>query len=348
MRIARSPARDSARYGCCKGQADLQANANIVLITLIHNPGAGDDDQPDGSALEALVRSCGHKVRYQSTRESTWSGVLDETVDLVAVAGGDGTVGRVAKKLIGRRIPVAPLPLGTANNISRTLGIAELALPEIIAGWRDGHLIRFDAGIAHGPWGTRYFIEGVGVGLFACAIPEADRNRTLASLSDAEAKVAYALDMLRRRLEDCPPHRIALTLDDVDFSGEYVLLEAMNMEFIGPNLYLAPQVLPDDGMLDVVLVTARDRDRLEESLASWQNGELRHPRLARRRASRVALEWTGYDVHFDDEAWPDGKADLPRPTRIELGVERDALAFLAPAGASPSAAIRRASGEAPS
>jgi diacylglycerol kinase (ATP) len=325
--------------------ADLRptvfGHANIVRVTLIHNPGAGDDEQPDGEALQALVRSCGHEVRYACASDGTWSAALDEPADIVAVAGGDGTVGRVAKKLLGRNVPVAPLPLGTANNISRTLGVAELPLGEIIAGWHNGNCIRFDAGVADGPWGSRYFVEGAGMGLFACAIPDAERNRRLASLRDAEAKVGYALKMLRERLDDCPAHRLELELDGRQMSGEYVLLEAMNMEFIGPNLYLAPQVHPSDGMLDVVLVTAEDRDRLEDSLVSWQDGVLTHPRLTRYRASRIALVWTGYDVHLDDEAWPDGEATHPQPGRIELTVERDALAFLAPAAANPPPATHR-------
>ena len=303
-----------------------------MRVTLIHNRGAGDDDQPDGEDLQALVRDAGHDVRYQSSDEDNWAAVLDEPADIVAVAGGDGTVGRIAKRLIGRDIPVAPLPLGTANNISKTLGLTELTLKEIVAGWSAGRRIAFDVGVAKGPWGTRYFVEGMGVGLFARSISIADENKTLASLKDADAKVAYALEMLRRRLTQCAPHALALTLDGRDMSAEYVLFEAMNMEFVGPNLYLAPEILPADGLLDVVLVTTAERDKLAASLADWKRGDLAHPELKRVRARRIALEWTGFEVHFDDEAWPPADTDPPALKTIEVSVEHDALAFL---GASP-------------
>src|SRR5262245_31057092 len=92
-----------------------------MRVTLIHNPGAGDDKQPSKGQLEALIREAGHDVRYQSVREQGWSKVLKKAADLIAVAGGDGTVGKVARRLIGRGIPIAVLPVGTANNISRTL-----------------------------------------------------------------------------------------------------------------------------------------------------------------------------------------------------------------------------------
>jgi diacylglycerol kinase family enzyme len=302
-----------------------------VRVTLIHNPGAGDDDQPSAEALQQLLLRHGHAVRYQSAGDKTWPAALDQPADLVAVAGGDGTVGRVAKKLIGRDMALAPLPLGTANNISRTLGLTELTLDEMVDSWHYGRRITFDIGVANGPWGTRYFVEAMGVGLFACAIPAADENKTLAKLKEADAKVAYAIGMLRERLRRCAPHPLQMTLDGRSFSGEYVLFEAMNMEFVGPNLYLAPDMRPDDGLLDVVLVTTSDRDKLHESLANWQEGDLHPPDLPRYRASRVDLEWSGFDVHLDDEAWPpEGSEQQPALDRIELKVERDALEFLAP------------------
>jgi diacylglycerol kinase family enzyme len=306
-------------------------DAKIVRVTLVHNAGAGDDDQPDGDALQAVVRKAGHDVRYQSCADDTWEAVLDAPADLVAVAGGDGTVGRVAKKLIGRDIPLAPLPLGTANNISKTLRLTELTLDEIVSGWDLGRRLTFDAGIAKGPWGSRYFIEAMGVGLFACAIPVADRNRTLATLTDADAKVSYALRMLRNRLADCAPQALELRVDGKDLSGSYVLFEAMNMEFVGPNLYLAPDIAPGDGMLDIVLVTGAEREELNASLATWQQGELEHPQLPRLRAREIDMKWSGFEVHFDDEPWPAGSDEPPALASIELRVERDALSFLAPA-----------------
>lgn len=301
-----------------------------MRVILLHNPGAGDDDQPDGKTLEAMVRAAGHDVVYQPAKDDSWTRVLEERADVVAVAGGDGTVGRVAKKLIGRDIPVAPLPFGTANNISKTLGLTELTLKEIIDGWGAARRVRFDAGVAKGPWGSRYFMEAFGVGLFARTISAADESETLAKLKDADAKVAYAQQMLKTRLTRCPPHALTLKLDGKDMSGEYVLFEAMNMEFVGPNLYLAPDILSADGLLDVVLVTTAEREQLKESLDNWKQGDLVHPELPRHRARKIELEWNGYEVHFDDEAWPADKEEPPQLTHIEITVEHDAISFLAP------------------
>ncbi len=292
---------------------------------------AGDQAQPQAAELVAIVHAAGHEVRYVSCASDDWQGALGESADLVAVAGGDGTVGRVAKALVGRNLPFTTLPLGTANNISRTLGLAETPLAQLAAGWSAARHVWFDVGVARGPWGMCHFVEGFGAGLFACTMRAADENRTLENLPEAQAKVAYALQMLRDRLGDCAAQALAVKLDGRDLSGDYVLAEAMNMQYVGPNLYLAPDCDLRDGLLDVVLVPFAQRGRLLRYLSEWQNGMLWPPDLPTYRGERLELEWTGYEVHIDDRVWPErGGAPVAARGRIEVTLQRDALRFLLP------------------
>lgn len=297
-------------------------------ITLVHQPDAGDATQPAGSELQQLIRAAGHDVRYVSAR-ADWQSGLGTATDLVVVAGGDGTVGRVAQALVGRPVPFTALPLGTANNISRTLGLADRPIPELIAGWAHAKIDRFDVGVALGPWGERYFIEGCGAGLFACTLPEADANATLTELAFAEARLAYALQMLRDRLTACPTQRLELRLDGRDVSGDYLLVEAMNMQYVGPNLYLAPACDLADGLLDVVFVPADARAELQRYLADWQNGREWPATLRMHRCARLEMRWTGYPLHIDDAVWPEsGTSAVPAGAWITLEVRREALQFL--------------------
>src|SRR5206468_8333217 len=122
-----------------------------MRVILIHNAKAGDERQPDGGRLLALVRSAGHDVRYQSVREDDWHLALEQPADLVAAAGGDGTVAKIARKLIGRPVPMAILPTGTANNVARTLRLSETRLEQLVAGWETADRLKFDVAIATGP-----------------------------------------------------------------------------------------------------------------------------------------------------------------------------------------------------
>ena len=255
-----------------------------------------------------------------------------EPAHLIAVAGGDGTVGSVAKRMAGREIPLAVLPMGTANNISRTLGLADIAIEDHILGWQAAPKVRFDVGVAKGPWGSTSFIEGLGVGLFAWTMPAADASPTLANLNQTDAKIAYALQMLKDRLQTCPAIEIKASLDGKDISGEYVLFEAMNMQYIGPNLYLAPDGNPGDGYLDVVMVTNAERAKLHHYLSSWQKGALRAADLPSCRGRHLQMEWTGYKVHIDDSLWPDDERSAPPPPGIiDVTLKAEALELCCPA-----------------
>jgi diacylglycerol kinase family enzyme len=73
--------------------------------------------------------------------------------------------------------------------------------------------------------------------------------------------VEAGLVRLREQALHAEPLEIAARLDGEDISGRYLMFEAINMPYIGPNLHLAQQSEPGDGHLDVLLVTDAERDR---------------------------------------------------------------------------------------
>ena len=75
-------------------------------------------------------------ISCKSSTRSFASKILESHADLVVAAGGDGTVATAARVLAGRKIPLAILPLGTANNIARSLN-SDGPLDTLVASW--GH-----------------------------------------------------------------------------------------------------------------------------------------------------------------------------------------------------------------
>ncbi len=300
-------------------------------VTLIHNPEAGDDRQHSAGQLEALLKEAGYKVRYQSSKENGWAKALKRSADIVAVAGGDGTVGKVARRLIGAGVPIGVLPVGTANNISKTLGIANLPVTQLIPAWENAYRLSFDAGIARGPWGERYFIESVGAGLLTNAIPKVERSKTLPQLPQTEVKLSYAQQLVREHIAETKAIDVKVTLDGQDLSGRYLLLEIMNMKYIGPNLFLAPNVARNSGDFDIVLVQEEHRELLHEHVKNWQDGKLFPPEFKTLRGRKLDLEWTGFRLHIDDKLWPIGGKKKPKtPATVEAQVVPDAVRFLIP------------------
>src|SRR5437899_2591860 len=185
------------------------AAAITVRITLIHNPTAGRQRRGEASKLVELLESAGHDVRYRSVKQPGWKRALKKKADLVVVSGGDGTVGKVARRMVGRGIPIAILPSGTANNIARTLGQVERPFEELVRSWENARHVKLDAGVASGPWGERYFIEGMGAGLFADLLA----NPAGSKLSQRGDPVASALQRLRDVAVHTEPLEITAALD---------------------------------------------------------------------------------------------------------------------------------------
>ncbi len=258
---------------------------------------------------------------------------------MVAVAGGDGTVGKVACRLIGSRTPIAVLPLGTANNVARALGIADKSPPELIKGWSKARCINFDAGIAEGPWGSEAFIEGFGIGLFAETMSKLkDKENTDLAPSGKPTSVMHSvLRVMSKKLETYGPAKLTVRLDGKDLSGDYLLLEALNTGRIGPNLNLAPKADINDGALDVVLVPKRDKARLSSYFAALIGSKRARADLTIHRGQHLQIEWESSPVHIDDTPWPDDDEKIPvRVNAIHVNVQPAALVFLVPRKIRPA------------
>ncbi|HET7728082.1 MAG TPA: diacylglycerol kinase family protein [Candidatus Limnocylindrales bacterium] len=286
-----------------------------MQVTLIHNPKAGDElATPD--ELRSMLAEAGYRVRVAST-EGAWESALQHPADLVVAAGGDGTARRVALALAGSGTPFAVLPFGTANNIGKTLGVVGDAR-EIIAGWRDAEPRLLDLGVARVGEREERFVESAGAGLFA------DLIRTGAELvEDALLFVGRetdrALHLFATIAAAEPARDWRIEVDGRDHSGRFVAVEALNVRFGGPNIPLALDARPDDGLLDLVLVDEADRDRL----VGYAQGRLETAAatldplpIVRGRAIRIDAP-AGVRLHVDDEAF---EVAAGEPARLEIRV----------------------------
>lgn len=275
-----------------------------MRVTIIQNPGSGDRALAPADLI-AAVRHAGHDARYAATTDQpAVAALLADPGDLVAVVGGDGTMRNIAMRLIGRDVPITLVPTGTANNIGRTLGITGDALA-LIDGWRSATTVPFDTGVVRGSHPPCPMFEGMGFGPIAVTIA------ALSTLTDAEASAAWTADEVRRDLKvlrevlaDYPVHECQVSLDGQDLSGEYILVEVMNIRSVGPNIDLAPDASVSDGLFDLVLLDESQRSRLRDYLTARLDGSAPELDLPIRRGRRVDLAWHGSRVHIDDEVWP--------------------------------------------
>ena len=273
-----------------------------MQITLIHNPGAGGGQ--DADALVRLITDAGHHVRHRSTKQD-WKPLLNEPADLVVAAGGDGTVRRVALAAAERDLPFAVVPIGTANNIAKSVGLLGDA-DELIESWSTSSRCQqpFDLGEVTAPWGDARFVEGIGAGLVADLIAREDLIAADATLLGSETD--RALHLLLELVRDAPLRNWKIRAGSEDLSGKYFAVEVLNIRFVGPNLPLAPHAYPGDGLLDLVLLGDDDREPMQaylENRLHLASGKLPDLRVARAREFEIVAP-AGVRWHRDDKNWP--------------------------------------------
>ena len=277
-----------------------------MRVILLHNPTAGNQ-RHDADELAALIEDAGHHVVKVVSRKEELADALREGCDLVAVAGGDGTVGRAASIVTGTPVPLAILPAGTANNLANTLGLHG-ELSALVADWTRSEARGFDAAVAAWGGGEHQrcpFYEAFGLGAFPTAMAEADRLDQEAPLDDVAATLRRDRVLLREAAATAPVRDYRIAIDGDDHSGAYLLVEAMLIPSIGPNVALAPGIDPHDGLFDVVLVPERQRAQLVAVLDELVRGAPVQWRLDHRRGRHLVIEVDEGSFHADGDLCED-------------------------------------------
>ncbi len=225
-------------------------------VLVIINPVSGQQDAAETRQMieERLSRDgLAHEVRetQQAGDALNWARVAaDDGFDLVLVSGGDGTIMEAMSGLIkaGSRIPLAQIPMGTANLLARALLIPtdqQEALETALTGKAE-HL---DVGYL--PDEDRYFALIAGAGYDAQLIGDASRE-----LKNVLGFAAYVVTGFKN-LFTLRRGRIDLEVDgeQIQLRGHTVMI--INIGQVGDDLIqIGPNIHPHDGKLDLMIVSA--------------------------------------------------------------------------------------------
>ena len=197
--------------------------------------------------------------------------------DLVVAAGGDGTVGTVARQLLDTDVALGLLPIGSVMNIARSLGIPrdlEVAA-EIVAA---GHTQPIDVGEANGT----IFFEVASVGLSAALFAEANRVD--------QGEYHGVLGAIRILLQ-FRPRRMRIHLDDGPVATRALMVAVANGPYTGFGFTVAPGARLDDGMFDIAVFSRFSRVELVRHLGSIAAGRRQyHPKVSTYRSREVTIE----------------------------------------------------------
>jgi diacylglycerol kinase (ATP) len=267
---------------------------------LIYNSQAGNTSGTLASLLEG-IKAAGYETHYDVTiDEEDLDIVLKESTDLVIVAGGDGSLRAVVKRLLeypsSARPSLAVLPLGTANNVANML-MPNLTATQILEGLAQPVSHPFDIGAVRCDTGNNIFLEAAGIGLFATM---------MANYQPDEGKNPFrALQAMTQTLSTFAPQTLTLASDGETFTDSFVMLEVMNTNAVGPRLQLAPGASSSDGLFDVLLVREDARIGFLNYVTNVMSGTVEAlPNVEVKLLRGLELDCQDWAVHADAEIIP--------------------------------------------
>ena len=249
-------------------------------------------------------------VGQQVTREA-----LEQKVDLVIAAGGDGTVRAVLEAVRGHDVAVALLPSGTGNLLARNLKMTLNDVPDSVRLAFAGEERKIDLGMIRieredGSRDEHAFVVMAGLGLDAKMIANTDE--------DLKAKAGWAayVKAIAASLRD--PHELHLRfrLDDGPTKRATVhTLILGNCGSLPANILLMPEAVVDDGLFDLMLTRPGGLlgwIRVWVKVA-WTNGVVRRTKAGKAIAGEHKND---RDLHYETAATV--VARMSRPEEIEL------------------------------
>lgn len=297
----------------------------LVVVTNASAGGTGDDRV---DAAVAVLEEHTDVRREVCSEPGDLDRVLDSLGDRTLVlAGGDGSVHTAVGRLLDRKeldpgTAIGLLPLGTGNDLARTLGIpldpAEAARALLAGRPRRLDLVVDDEG------GVVVNAAHLGVG--------AEAAEKAGALKDRLGRAAYPLGGLLAGA-GATGWRLRVEVDGepLPMDGEALMVGVANGRTIGGGAALAPDARPDDGLLDVVVATSVGplaRLRFGVALREGDHVERDDVQTVRGRTVRVAGD------PFPLNA--DGELSGPFTTRT-WSVRPGAWAMVVPAGPTSTA-----------
>lgn len=270
--------------------------------------------EPVGLDLEILLASAENDPTDR-LRQAVKTGV-----DAVIVGGGDGTVGPIASELVGERTVLGVLPLGTYNNIARSIGVPT-DLDQACAIIAEGAVKKIDVGIT--PEG-KYFFEAAGGGLDASLFPLGEEIKggrwsrlvqfAQLTMKYAEQRVVLTFDRpVAEAIATGSRHRYKRkTLQGKSVAVRAMIVAIANGPYYGGGFTVAPSARLDDGLLTIVVYRRFSKLELIRHFLSISRGQRHYsPKIETFMAKEVHIvSRESLELHADGIPCGEAPADF--------------------------------------
>ncbi|GEK79313.1 diacylglycerol/lipid kinase family protein [Agrococcus baldri] len=253
---------------------------------------------------------------------------LDAGVDLLIVAGGDGTVRVAADLVTGTSVPLAIIPAGTGNLLARNLGIDVASLRAAVRTAFEGEEREIDLGELEleAPDGERSrhaFAVMVGFGLDAEMIEATDDD-----LKQRVGWLAY-VNAAGRVIATLDKVRVQVRMDDGRTVRQTVNTMVIgNCGTVTNGIVLLPDAAVDDGKLDIALIRPRGARGWLQVIGYIARNNLLVTKVLRRKG-RLGRQRTGAALGYGQAQRTVARLEEPRVVQVDGDVVGEAVALRA-------------------
>ena len=249
------------------------------------------------------------KLAIEPTRHA-----IEKGADLLVVWGGDGMVQRCADAAAGKNVPLAIVPAGTANLLATNLGIPRDLDTAVTVALGGRHRL-LDLGTVNG----EHFAVMAGAGFDAAMIRDADGR-----MKDRVGRASYVWTGAKNLRRSTARARIKIDGERF-FDGDVSCVLVGNVGSLFARVTVFPDAQPDDGSLEVAVVTA-------SSLLDWSRVLLRTLRSHADRSPFVRIvSARSVRVRFDRPVpYELDGGDRPATDRLRIDLEPRAVAVCVP------------------
>ncbi len=295
-------------------QLDMPRHRRALLII---NENSRQGQEGGQAAIEVFERASIQLRREICHRPDDLADIIRgaaKTVDLVVLGGGDGTLSSAAPALIETGLPLGILPLGTANDLARTLGI-----PLDIAGAAqvivDGKLRRIDLGEVNG----KPFFNVASMGLSVGMTRELTHD-----VKQRWGRLGYAVATFRA-LWHMRPFSAAIRSGDEVHKVRTLQISIGNGRYYGGGMAVEEGAEIDDGLLNLYSMEFAHLWKLALVYPAFRKG--RHgmwKEVRTMRCSEVEVR-TGHPKKINTDG------EISTETPAQFRVLRQAVSVFAPA-----------------
>ncbi|NJM69083.1 MAG: lipid kinase [Scytonema sp. RU_4_4] len=164
-------------------------------------------------------------------------------VDIVIVGGGDGTLNAAVDALVETQLPLGILPLGTANDLARTLGIPN-SLPEACKIIANNQVRRIDLGWVNG----KHFFN-----VASCGLSVKITQRLTKQVKRRWGILAYAIAALQV-IWKSRPFSAEICINGTSITSKTVQIAVGNGRYYGGGMTVVHDATIDDQRLDLYSV----------------------------------------------------------------------------------------------